>query len=247
MIIFNSDLDNTLIYSYKHDIGLEKICVEIYQNREISFMRPAWIQQLKKIQKKFLFVPTTTRTMEQYKRISMGIEEPEYALVCNGGILLRNGSVDKGWYKTSLEMISDSQKQLEKAAEILEKDVYRCFEVRFMDQLFLFTKSSQPEKSLLYLQEGLDKKLVDVFCNGIKVYVVPKNLDKGTGIIRFKQKMAAERIVAAGDSEFDKPMLLAADVGMCPQGLFPEKIGSIIEFSKDNFTDEMLKITENYK
>ena len=38
MKIFMSDLDNTLIYSYKHEIGEEKTCVEIYQDREISYM-----------------------------------------------------------------------------------------------------------------------------------------------------------------------------------------------------------------
>ena len=38
MIAFFSDLDNTLIFSYKHDIGKEKRCVEIYQGREVSYI-----------------------------------------------------------------------------------------------------------------------------------------------------------------------------------------------------------------
>lgn len=38
MQIVHTDLDNTLIYSYKHEIGGPKTCVEIYQGREISFM-----------------------------------------------------------------------------------------------------------------------------------------------------------------------------------------------------------------
>ena len=38
MRIFFTDLDNTLIYSYKRDIGDAKRCVEVYQGREISFM-----------------------------------------------------------------------------------------------------------------------------------------------------------------------------------------------------------------
>ena len=38
MILFFCDLDNTLIYSYKHEIGSKKRCVELYQGREISFM-----------------------------------------------------------------------------------------------------------------------------------------------------------------------------------------------------------------
>ena len=38
MVLFVSDLDNTLIYSYKREIGKKKICVELYEGKEISFM-----------------------------------------------------------------------------------------------------------------------------------------------------------------------------------------------------------------
>ena len=34
MIGFFTALDNTLIYSYKHDIGTDKECVEFYNDRE---------------------------------------------------------------------------------------------------------------------------------------------------------------------------------------------------------------------
>ena len=36
-MVFFSDLDNTLIYSYKHDIGNDKESVEIYNGRKVSF------------------------------------------------------------------------------------------------------------------------------------------------------------------------------------------------------------------
>ena len=38
MVVFCTDLDNTIIYSYKHDIGDRKRNVELYQGREISFI-----------------------------------------------------------------------------------------------------------------------------------------------------------------------------------------------------------------
>lgn len=38
MNIFCTDLDNTIIYSYKHNIGNDKINVEIYEDREISYI-----------------------------------------------------------------------------------------------------------------------------------------------------------------------------------------------------------------
>ena len=97
MYLFNCDLDNTLIYSYKHDIGADKINVEQYQGREISFITSRTFELLKEVAEKTVFVPTTTRTVEQYGRIDLGIHTPQYALVCNGGILLKNGVEDSEW------------------------------------------------------------------------------------------------------------------------------------------------------
>ena len=81
------DLDNTIIYSYKHDIGNEKINVEIYQGREISFITKKTQELLLMAKEKYMLIPTSTRTVGQYERIDLGIGAFPYALVCNGGIL----------------------------------------------------------------------------------------------------------------------------------------------------------------
>ncbi len=99
MIAFFSDLDNTLIFSYKHDIGEKKRCVEIYQGREVSYITERTYGLLKYAASRLLFVPVTTRTEEQYRRIDLGVGVPSYALVCNGGVLLINGQEDAGWYR----------------------------------------------------------------------------------------------------------------------------------------------------
>lgn len=65
MKVLCADLDNTLIYSYKHDIGINKRNVEIYQGREISFITEKTYGLLKKIREKFLVIPTTKPTKEQ--------------------------------------------------------------------------------------------------------------------------------------------------------------------------------------
>jgi hypothetical protein len=69
MLIFHADLDNTLIYSYKHDIGSDTVGVERYQGRVISYMTGSSYEMLDQIRKRVLFVPVTTRTVEQYERI----------------------------------------------------------------------------------------------------------------------------------------------------------------------------------
>ncbi|WP_252198114.1 HAD hydrolase family protein [Clostridium sp. MCC353] len=219
MMIFNSDLDNTLIYSYKHNIGEDKVCVEIYQGRDISFMTGKSYELLKMVREKTIFVPTTTRTIEQYNRIDLGTGAPPFALVCNGGVLLADGVEDESWYQESLDLTADSGNELEKAARLLKQDPDRSFEVRNVRNLFLFTKSEKPEMSIKRLSAVLDMDLVDVFNNGLKVYVVPKRLDKGTAVKRLKKMLHEGRVIAAGDSEFDVPMLKAADYAIAPEKL----------------------------
>ena len=48
MKILCTDLDNTIIYSYKHDIGNEKMNVELYKEREISFISNHTFELLKR-------------------------------------------------------------------------------------------------------------------------------------------------------------------------------------------------------
>lgn len=234
MVVFNVDLDNTLIYSYKHDIGGNKRCAEIYQGREISFMTDKTAELLKELSRKILIVPTTTRTREQYERIDLGLGQIPYALVCNGGVLLQDGVEDEAWYADSKEMIADCDEELKRGMELLAADEDRCFEVRYIRQLFLFSKSNQPEATIQRLSERLDTSLVDVFSNGIKVCVVPKKLSKGNALRRFRERMQAEKVIAAGDSEFDISMLQCADMAIAPGKL---EIG-------EKSTGELVKIEE---
>ena len=72
------------------------------------------------------------------------------------------------------------------------------------------------------LQNILDLSLVEVLLNGVKVYVMPKILNKGEALRRFKKKMekySPEKIIAAGDSLFDIEMLKRADIALMPEKL----------------------------
>ncbi len=173
-MVFYSDLDNTLIYSYKRKIGEEKRCVEVYQGREVSFMTERSWRLLRKVSQKALFVPVTTRSVEQYHRVDLGIGTPSYALACNGGVLLADGQKDLAWYGESRKIVSGCQGELHRAKEALQRDGNRSFEIRDIERLFLFTKSASPEQTVRDLQNVLDHQLVDVFSNGVKVYVVPR-------------------------------------------------------------------------
>lgn len=219
MIIFNTDLDNTIIFSYKHDIGENKICAEIYHEREISFITNKTAELLKKVNESTVFVPTTTRTLEQYNRIDLGLGTPKYALVCNGGVLLVDGQEDQAWFEESCELVAACTGELEKASELLEKDENRSLDVRNIRGLFIFTKSEKPLETAQMLNNELNTAKVDVFTNGVKVYVLPKKLTKGEAVMRLKKRLGAELVISAGDSEFDISMLSCSDLAILPQEL----------------------------
>lgn len=243
MRIFYSDLDNTLIYSRKHDIGPARRCAEIYQNREISFMTAKTHRLLKQLKEQMYIVPVTTRTTEQYKRLDLGIGRIPLALTCNGGILLADGREDASWYAASRNLISGCKAELTKAKALLEQDKNRSLEVRDIRGLFLFTKSEHPQETVHTLKESLDTGLLDVFSNGIKIYAVPKQLNKGTAIRRLNERLNPSLSIAAGDSEFDIPMLLQADLALAPKSLKGpwDRRGNIHYIPDENqFSDELL-------
>ena len=107
MIVFNVDLDNTLIYSYKYDIGKNKRQVELYKENYISYITDKIYNLLLTLRNNALIVPTTTRTIEQYSRIELGIGNFKYALVCNGGVLLIDGKEGLEWYEESKKIIKE--------------------------------------------------------------------------------------------------------------------------------------------
>ena len=242
MKILCTDLDNTIIYSYKHDIGNEKMNVELYKEREISFISNHTYELLKKVNEEFLIIPTSTRTIEQYERIDLKIGTFKYALVCNGSVLLVDGKKDKDWYEESLRLAKPSNLEVKKALEYLENDKRRTFELRHIEDLFVFTKCDEAETVVNELREYLDKNLVNVFNNKEKVYVLPTSLSKGKAIERLRKYLKAEFIIAAGDSEFDISMVEAADVGLVPYGFKSEfNIKSdIYEMGKEGLFSEQL-------
>ena len=219
-MVLTSDLDNTLIYSYKRDIGKEKVGVEVYEGRMVSFMTKQAYEWLNDLYDKIWFIPVSTRSIAQYRRIRFHENWiPKIALVSNGGTLLRDGVEDEVWKKETQEMIACAWPELERARAILEEDPYRILEVRVVDDCFVFTKSELPNLTIRMLSAQLNSKIVDIHQNGPKVYVLPKLLNKGIAIRRLKKFFDEEIIIAAGDSEFDVPMLKEADIAFYPEAM----------------------------
>lgn len=246
MLLFASDLDNTLIYSHRHDIGADKVLAELYEGREVSFMTRHSRELLDMVNRRARFVPVSTRSIAQYRRIRFhDCWSPALALVSNGGTLLVDGEPDAEWYAASLALTARAEPVLREAEHMLEVDPARTLDVRRVDGLFVFTKSADMPATIARLRRALDPDTVDVFENGSKVYVLPRALDKGTALERLHARFPQALTVAAGDSLFDLPLLAAADVACYPDTLpYTARPGQrAIRFRTRNgvFSDQLLE------
>lgn len=237
MAILFTDLDGTLIFSAKRRTPTD-IIVEQKDGEPISCISAYQQEVLPALQN---VIPVTTRSKEQYLRIRFpkGFS-PKYAITDNGGNLLVDGAPDPAWAEWAKSVTEKAAEELSLAKAALQIDPDRCFEIRMVDGLFLFTKSSHPEATLSRLGTGT---LTESFFTGQKVYVIPKKLNKGDAAKRLLLRLRAEgetgEVVCAGDSRMDIPLLCIADAALFPEDIPEEMITARNKLThpRERFTD----------
>lgn len=213
-----ADLDGTIIRSARTKRAGD-ITVEYKNGAEISCISEKSAALLPKLN----IIPVTSRSVEQYKRISFPFGfSPKFAITDNGGNLLIDGEIQPDWAERSAEITQSCAKELVRCRELLKSDPYRNFEVRMVDSLFLFSKSRCPEKTGERLGRLLE---CDFYHTGEKVYVIPRRLNKGEGALRLLRSLGSkDGIICAGDSEMDIPLLNIADIAIFPDSLPADRI-----------------------
>lgn len=208
-MLFASDLDNTLIHSYKV-ADKRDICVEIKDGKALSFMPRDSFSLLKEISQKCVFVPVTTRSLEQYRRLDLGVS-PKYALVAHGAVLLVDGQVEKRWLSETRSIFDT------RLPDISENEF--IYDVRNVNGFFIFAKSKNPEQAVKRLKTAVGTNKYTVCGVHNKVYIFPKGLTKRAALERLKRRLLPEKVICAGDSKLDVSMLKTADVALVPENL----------------------------
>jgi len=208
-ILFACDLDNTLIHSHKKRRA-DDICVENFDGREQSFISPRVLELLKKISARTIFVPVTTRSVEQYRRIFWTENfRPEFAVVANGAYFL-DGDHQENFLRDEISPFVDD---LEIMREKFSTDA-RFNICRVVDESFLFLRRADDFDGEIFFDTRLT-----VQHTGKKIYLFPPPLNKGNALRRLAEKFSPTKIFAAGDSEIDLPMLILADKAFAPASL----------------------------
>jgi hypothetical protein len=227
-VLVASDLDRTLIYSSAAlaltmpDARAPRLlCVEVHENKPLSYMTETAAQLLTDLGDAAVFVPTTTRTRKQYLRINLPGPTPKYAICANGGHLLVDGVSDLDWHAAVTTRLADECAPLAEVREHLETsaDPEWVRKHRVADDLFAYMvveRELLPEEWLKELAVWAENRGWTVSLQGRKVYAVPKPLTKSAAMHEVARRTGAVLTLAAGDSLLDADLLLAADRGWRP-------------------------------
>ncbi|MCI7768160.1 MAG: HAD hydrolase family protein [Oscillospiraceae bacterium] len=240
-MLFLSDLDRTLIFSYKR-LTEDNICVEEKEGKKLSYMTPFSAKLLCLIAERVTFIPVTTRSIEQYERIKFPCGRPCFAVCDNGGNLLVNGVPDPVWRKRAEAHILPAAAEMERIKSYWESLAETYFEVRLVDGTFIFTKSRTPLETLQKTSERLCPEKVELFDNGDKIYAVPKGINKGAAAAWLRERLGG-MIIAAGDSLFDREMLQNADIAVIKQGELSGGKISPLQYSEEGDDPDFTLLT----
>lgn len=227
-IMFASDLDQTLIYSYRTFMN-EKVDepirpLEWLDDRYISYMTQYSLSKLKEISRELLFVPVTTRTKLQYQRIDFREYDIsyQYAVTSNGGTIFNMGIEDQDW----MQQVSNGRNNCLAAEDLISKfnEIRHPSWVikdsgKLADDLFyycLIEREKIPLGELAAFKLWARENNWELSVQGRKLYLVPINVNKKAAIQYIKEKERIDQVVAAGDSLLDFDMLKAADFAIAP-------------------------------
>jgi hypothetical protein len=73
-MIFASDLDRTIIFTQKFIKSSDDlnniVCIEEKNSKPISYMTKKSLEMINEIKNKYVFIPVSTRGMEEFQRIN---------------------------------------------------------------------------------------------------------------------------------------------------------------------------------
>ncbi|MBL7491201.1 sucrose-6-phosphate hydrolase [Frankia sp. AgB1.9] len=218
------DLDQTLIFSrrsFRLPPGVaepELVLVERLNGEPAAFMTATAFAGVAELARRAVLVPVTTRTLDQYRRVDLGVTPP-FAVAANGGHVLVDGEPDPGWAAAVAARLRDAAPLAEVLvlAERLATGGW-CRLTRVADDLFVYLVAHERDgiPDLTAVTAELAAAGWTVSVQGRKVYFVPATLTKQAALAEVARRAGTDRTIAAGDSLLDAPMLAAADVAVRP-------------------------------
>lgn len=189
-----------------------------------AFISEQALQLLKTLPEDVMFMPVTTRTIEQYRRITVFQTElvPAYAVTSNGGNIIVGGEVDREWNRRIHEQVRRDGAHAEEARQVFGQVLDEDWVVneRFCDELFY---AFMIERDRMPLEQVLEKARImremgwEVSIQGRKIYLVPAAVNKQAAVEHIRNLTNGGAVVASGDSLLDRCLLDYADYAIAPR------------------------------
>lgn len=203
-MIFASDLDRTLIYSvrfleeYPYSGPLIKV-----DDYKISSYMSGYAVELFKVAlsyHKFQFVPVTSRSEAQYKRIRFPFEEPNLAITSCGSKVLYQGNEMPEW--TYYVQKHFDPKELNVVLKKVKELPGLCREPTLVDGRVIFAKIDMKDRLAVHAVNGFEQNLSGyrVHLEKDKLYVIPSCFGKDAALFWLSDKLNENNIFTAGDS-----------------------------------------------
>ncbi|WP_369208316.1 HAD family hydrolase [Streptomyces sp. PU-14G] len=196
------------------------LCVETYEHKPLSYMTQEAAALLEGLATRTVFVPATTRTPEQYRRVRLPGPPPRFAVCSNGGHLLVDGHSDPDWRAHVRERLAACAP----LAQIREHMLRQArpewlLKERVADDLFAYLvveRALLPDTWVKELADWAAPHGWGVSLQGRKIYAVPHPLTKSAAVAEVARRAGTGRVHAAGDSLLDADLLQAADLAWRP-------------------------------
>ena len=137
-------------------------------------------------------------------------------MICSGGILLKDGVSDEKWHKETIALAGDEIAELPKAEKWFKT---KSEDINITENILIYAKIDNPEEAAKELESVVDTSLLNVHFDSRKVYCIPKSINKGNALKRFREYTGLCLDVAAGDALPDVPMLEEAETAIYPEWL----------------------------
>jgi hypothetical protein len=227
-VLVCSDLDRTLIYSAaalgldgRPDSAMPRLlCVELYNAAPLSYMTETAAKGLEALSQVTTFVPTTTRTPEQYARVHLLEKPAPYAICANGGRILVDGVEDRHWSALVQARVEGSAAALDEVREhivrISGEFVLKRREASGLFAYAVVDRTALPPAWIEDLTGWCAQRGWRTSLQGRKVYCLPAGLSKATAAAEVALRAGTQRMLAAGDSLLDIELLDAAHASIRP-------------------------------
>ncbi len=223
-----SDLDQTMVYSHRAIVAhgqsiAGNLCVEQIKNEPWTFISPVtWKLLVENAGTVFDFIPVTTRTWDQYRRLTLPDVTIKYAVILNGAKLLIDGVEDDEWSAKVAGLLSALPVTPTMVYDRIREHAENWEEVKSVTNasdsfVYVVAKNADVMTRLESYMKELAEETGYVYSKqSRKVYLLPPDLTKGAAVEELRRRLNTTRAYSTGDTLLDFTMHSHSDLFLRP-------------------------------